>query len=92
MFYELATGRIVTGTDLKLAYEICTGQKANERSFRRWINNRPTKRIPESEITVERLINGDAFVQAVKLYREQHNCTLVEAREACTQIKMKMEA
>lgn len=87
MFYELATGRIVTETDLKLAYEICNGQKADERSFRRWVNNCPTKRIPESEITVERLINGDAFVQAVRLYKEQHNCTLSEAKDACDKIR-----
>lgn len=87
MFYELATGRIVTETDLKLAYEICNGQKANERSFRRWVNNCPTKRIPESEITVERLINGDAFVQAVKLYKEQHDCTLREAKDVCDKIR-----
>lgn len=87
MFYELATGRIVTETDLKLAYEICNGQKADERSFRRWVNNCPTKRIPESEITVERLINGDAFVQAVRLYKEQHNCTLSEAKDVCDKIR-----
>lgn len=87
MFYELATGRIVTETDLKLAYEICNGQKADERSFRRWVNNCYTKRIPESEITVERLIKGDAFVQAVKLYKEQHDCTLREAKDACDKIR-----
>ena len=87
MFYELATGRIVTETDLKLAYEIYTGQKADERSFRRWVNNCPTQRIPEREITVERLINGDAFVQAVRLYKEQHNCTLSEAKDACDKIR-----
>ena len=87
MFYELATGRIVTETDLKLAYEIYTGQKANERLFRRWVNNCPVRRIPESEITVKHLIEGDAFVQAVKFYKEQYNCTLREARDACDKIR-----
>lgn len=87
MYYKLKTGRIVTEADLKLAYEIYTGQKADESFFRRWVNNCPVRRIPESEITVEHLIEGDAFVRAVTLYREQHDCTLREARDICDKIR-----
>lgn len=89
MYFELETGRIVRDMDVKLAYEIYTGNKANVDScmFRRWCNDCHMTRIPESEITVERLIKGDAFVLATKLYRDQNRCSLREARETCEKIR-----
>ena len=91
MYFELATGRIVTETELELAYEICTGGKANEYPphFTDWVNLHCLwlHAFNEDEITVEQLIKGDAFVEACKLYRDQHKCTLAEAREVCMQIK-----
>lgn len=40
MYFELATGRIVSEDKIELAYEICTGGKANEnpRHFTDWVN------------------------------------------------------
>ena len=96
MYFELATGRIVPEDKIELAYEICTGSKANDdpRHFNDWVNlNCVWNRIfNESEITVRQLIKGNAFADAVMLYRKQHNCTLAEAREVCNQIRMEMEA
>lgn len=96
MYFELATGRIVPESQIKLAYEICTGQKAdvNFPHFVDWVNlNCMWNHIfNESEITVKQLIKGDAFVEAVKLYRDQHKCTLAEAREVCEQIRKEMGA
>ena len=96
MYFELATGRIVPEDKIELAYEICTGSKVNDnpRHFTDWVNlNCMWNRIfNESEIPVRQLIKGNAFADAVMLYRRQYNCTLAEAREVCNQIRMKMEA
>lgn len=96
MYFELATGHIVPEEKIELAYEICTGGKANDnpRHFTDWVNMHCSwnRIFNEDEITVEQLIKGDAFVDACKVYRDQHKCTLAEAREVCTQIKKEMEA
>ena len=94
MYFELATGRIVPVEKIKLAYEICHGKKANENltAYRKWKSYLSIKPVSSDEITVRQLIKGDAFVDAVMLYRKQHNCTLAEAREVCNQIRMEMEA
>ena len=96
MYFEITTtGHIVTDRDIKLAYEICTGHTFNfecdNANYRRWANLCPVRRIPENEITVERLIRGDAFVGAVKLYREKNSCSLLEARDACNKIRDGMD-
>ena len=96
MYFKLTTGRIVTVREVRTAYEIVYGGKPDENTphYNDWINSvyGIDKVILKSEITIEQLIKGDAFVEAVKLYKDQHKCTLAEAREVCTQIKMEMEA
>lgn len=94
MYFELETGHIVSEDKIELAYEICHGKKANENptAYRKWKSYLSIKSIPGDEITVKQLIKGNAFVDAVILYRKQHNCTLAEAREVCNQIRMEMEA
>ena len=94
MYFELATGRIVPESKIELAYEVCNGEKADDNPvpYRRWSAQLPIKRIPESKITVKQLIKGDAFVDACMLYRNQHKCTLAEAREVCEQIRKEMGA
>lgn len=96
MYFELATGRIVPESKIELAYEICTGNKADNHSpnFTDWVNLHClwNRIFNESEITVEQLVKGDAFVDACMLYRSQHKCTLAEAREACEQIRKEMGA
>lgn len=90
IYYEVkTTGHIVSECDVKRAYEICTGHtfNGNVSYYRRWANLCPVRRIPENEITVERLIRGDEFVGAVKLYREKNSCSLLEARDACNKIR-----
>lgn len=96
IYYEVkTTGHIVSEYDLKRAYEICTGHafnfNGNVSHYRRWANLCPVRRIPENEITVERLIRGGALVGAVKLYREKNSCSLLEARDACNKIRDDMD-
>ena len=96
MYFKIVTtGHIVTDSDIKLAYEICTGhtfnsERGNE-NYRRWANLCPIQRIPYSKITVEKLIEGNAFASAVVLYRKQNNCTLREARDACAKLRINKE-
>ena len=59
--------------------------------YRRWANLCPIWRIPNNEITVEKLIEGSAFPDAVVLYRKQNNCTLKEARDACIKLRTDKE-
>lgn len=96
MYFKLATGRIVTVREVRTAYEIVYGQKPDENTphFNDWVNSvyGIDEVLNESEITVEQLIKGDAFVDACMLYRSQHKCTLTEAREACDKIRKEMEA
>lgn len=90
MHFEITTtGHIVTDSKVKLAYEICTGHTFNFTSdhYRRWANLCPIRRIPNSKITVEKLIEGNAFIDAVVLYRKQNNCTLREAKDACIKLR-----
>ena len=96
MYFEITTtGRIVTDRDIKLAYEICTGRTFNfdcdNANYRRWANLCTIQRIPDSKITVEKLIEGNAFADAVVLYRKQNNCTLREARDVCTKLRTNKE-
>ena len=96
MYFEITTtGHIITDRDIKLAYEICTGHTFNfehdDANYRRWANLCPIQRIPDSKITVEKLIEGNAFVSAVLLYKQQNNCTLREARDACAELRINKE-
>lgn len=92
MYFKIESGRIVTEEKVKLAYEIYSGHKADDvpYSFEKFVHSCPIKLIPMKDITVENLIEGDAFVDAVKLYKDQHRCTLREAKEACESIRDRM--
>ena len=96
MYFELTTGRIVTEREMHTAYEILYGEKPDENipRYNDWINSvyGIEELISKSEITIEQLIKGDAFVEAVKLYKDQHDCTLREAREIVDKIRKEMEA
>ena len=94
MYYLLATGRIVTERQMKLAFEIVHGENANEDPFdyKVWLDTivGVEEAIPEKNMTITELIKGDAFVEAVKLYRKTYNCTLAEARQAVIEIQTEM--
>ena len=90
MYFKLATGRIVTERDINTAYEVVYGHKAdNTPHFNDWVNSvyGIDEVLYKSEITVEQLIKGDAIVEAIRLYKDQHDCTLREAREAIDKIR-----
>lgn len=94
MYYLLATGRIVTERQMKLAFEITHGEEADKDhlDYKVWLNTivGVEEAIPEKNMTVKELIKGDAFVEAVKLYSKTYNCTLAEARQAVIEIQTEM--
>ena len=86
MYYLLVTGRIVTERDLRTAYEICTGSVPgiHPGHYEEWIHSVHgiIRSIPKNEISVKQLLRGNCKVEAIKLYRDIHNCSLREAKEA----------
>lgn len=95
MYFLLATGRIVTERDIMRAYEIMYGDDAkdNPMHYNDWVNSLYgiEEVIPSSKMSIQDLIKGDAFMEACKLYMKTYNCTLMEARQAVTEIKTEME-
>lgn len=86
MYYLLVSGRIVTERDLRTAYEICKGcaPGVHPGHYEEWMHSIHgiIRSIPRDEITIEQLLRGDCKVEAIKLYRDVHGCTLREARDA----------
>lgn len=86
MYYLLVTGRIVTEHDLRRAYEICNGcvPGVHPGHYEEWIHSIHgiIRSIPRNEITIKQLLKGDCKIEAIKLYRDMHDCTLSEARDA----------
>ena len=95
MYYLLATGRIVTEREMRTAYEIVYGGKSSVHTghYKAWLDSVKgiTRTIPKSEITIEQLIKGECTTEAVKLVKEKHGCTLLEANKIVSKMKAKME-
>lgn len=95
MYYLLMTGRIVTERDMRTAYEIAFGGDANvhKTHYEKWVKSVKGIRatMSKSEITIEQLIKGNCIVEAVRIYKDQHDCTLREAKYAVDKIKAEME-
>lgn len=87
------TGRIVSETSVRLAYECCSGNISwnDPKGFEKFMKDCDVRYLPESEITVENLIKGSAFVEATILYKGEHGCTLMEAKDACNKIRNMMQ-
>ena len=94
MYYLLATGRIVTERDLRTAYEICMGSVPGTHPghYEEWTHSiyGIVRSIPKNEITIQQLLRGNCKVEAIIVYRDMHNCTLREAKEAVDRIEKKL--
>jgi hypothetical protein len=91
MYYLLTSGRIVTESDLHTAYEICNGSVpgVHPGHYEKWVHEiyGIVRSIPKDEISVEQLLDGRCYVEAVKMYRDNHQCTLREAKDAVDKMK-----
>lgn len=86
MYYQLITGRIVTEVDMRKAYEIYHGSEVGTHPghYEEWVaaTHGVEKIIPKNEITVRQLIRGNCKVEAIRVYKEKHGCSLSEASKA----------
>ena len=96
LYYTLRNGNIVSEYDIHKAFEICTGETYHYDSsaYAKWLYSMLGKSIikanTETEVDIEQFIKGNNTVAAVRLYREVHNCTLREAKDAIDTIKANM--
>lgn len=89
MYYKLANGFWVDRDDIKQAFYISTGRKysTDSKEFVRWLfpllgkSIVSVKRSDDPELITE-LLNCGQKVFAMKVYKDIHDCTLKEARDA----------
>lgn len=88
LYYKLANGDWVTEHAIETAFLITQGKsrKENKREFLDWLESHLNKTIAQ----VSDSMNHDIFdyaiakenkLMAMTLYRDQHNCTLSEAKD-----------
>ena len=93
LYYTLRNGNIVSEYDVHKAFEICTGEtyQHDSKAYSKWLysmlGKSITKVVNETEINIEQLIKANNIIAAVRIYRDQHKCTLREAKEAIDAIR-----
>ena len=96
LYYQLRNGNIMAEYEVHKAFEICTGETYHydSKAYSKWLYSMLGKSIikamHETEIDIEQFLKGNNVVAAVRLYRDAHNCTLREAKEAVDAIKANM--
>lgn len=96
LYYQLRNGNIVAEYELHKAFEICTGETYHYDSmaYSEWLysllGNSIVKAMRETEVDIMQFLKGNNPIAAVRLYRDQHCCTLREAKEAIDKIRAEM--
>ena len=89
LYYKLANGNWVDRYDIETAFYISTGAKyiADSKKFICWLfpllgeSILAVKKGDDPELITELLKSGQK-VRSMKVYRDLHDCTLAEAKEA----------
>lgn len=89
LYYKLANGNWVSRYDIEMAFYISTGAKytTGGKEFIRWLfpllgeSILAVKKADDSEFIAE-LLKSRQKIMAMKVYKDLHDCTLKEAREA----------
>ena len=89
LYYKLANGNWLDRYDIETACYISTGAKytTDSKKFVCWLfpllgeSIRAVKKGDDPELITELLKSGQK-VRAIKVYKDLHDCTLAEAREA----------
>lgn len=96
LYYQLRNGNIFAEYELHKAFEICTGETYHYESvaYSKWLysllGNSVAKAMRETEVDMMQFLKGNNIVAAVRLYRNSHDCTLLEAKKAVDEIKANM--
>ena len=89
LYYKLANGNWVSRYDIEMAFYISTGAKyaTDGKKFVYWLfpllgeSILAVKKADDPELIAE-LLKSRQKIRAMKVYKDLHNCTLTEAREA----------
>ena len=89
LYYKLANGNWVDRYDIETAFDISTGAKypTDSKEFVRWLfpllgeSILAVKKADDPGLITE-LLKSRQKVRAIKVYKDLHNCTLAEAKEA----------
>ena len=93
LYYQLRNGNIVAEYEVHKAFEICTGETYHydSKAYAKWLYSMLGKSIvkamTETEVDIEKFLKGNNVVAAVRLYRDQYNCTLREAKDAIDKMR-----
>lgn len=88
VYYKTKFGTIVRNNELESAYTITTGKHRweSERDYLEWLNSIWGKYVISAhnanELSVEELLKNDMKHLAVRVYADQHNCSLYDAYKA----------
>ena len=88
VIYKCNDGKYLAEYDVERAYTIVTGKYRfkNENDYFKWLKsiwgNYIVTALNPNKIEIDKTFATDNKVMAVKVYREQHNCTLREATDA----------
>ena len=89
VFYEMNDGNIKTDRDIKEAFYIQTGKYADTSDeYVKWLNERFDKGIIKKYFrpNVKVCLDAHREVLATFVYKEQHDCSLLEARKRINKI------
>ena len=89
LYYKLAKGNWVDRYDIETAFYISTGAKytTDSKEFASWLfpllgeSILAVKKVDDPEL-IEELLKSRQKIRAIKVYKDIHNCTLAEAKEA----------
>ena len=89
IYYKLANGNWVSRYDIEMAFYISTGAKyaTDGKKFVCWLfpllgeSILAVKKADDPELIAE-LLKSRQKIRAMKVYKDLHNCTLTEARDA----------
>ena len=88
VIYKCNDGKYLTEYDIERSYTIVTGKYrlSNENDYFKWLKsiwgNYINTALNPNKIVIDKTFATHNKIMAVKVYREQHNCTLREARDA----------
>ena len=89
LYYKMTNGNWISRYDVEMAFYISSGAKytVNGEEFIRWLfpllgeSILAVKKADDPELITELLKSGQK-VRAIKVYKDLHDCTLAEAKEA----------
>ena len=88
VYYKTKFGTIVRNSNLESAYTITTGKHRweSERDYLEWLNSIWGKYVISAhnanELSVEELLKNGQTAMAVRVYADQHNCSIYDAHKA----------